>query len=76
MKSIYPRYGHSLAITRGKTWSVATDKPPTCLKPFWPGDVFFACGHMRIDELNAYQMTGADTLGAFSQVKYTNQLKG
>ena len=77
MKPVVPRYGHILYPTQGKTYAIATDKPPAELAGFW-SDLNFACiiggnTHERITDNDARLMVGIIPSGTFTIVKWLNR---
>ena len=77
-REITPRYGHTLYPTQGRTYAIATDKPPAELAGFW-SDLNFACiaggsPHERITDTCAAHIVGVVPVGAFTVVKWLNRL--
>ena len=74
---IIPRYGHTVYPTQGKTYAIATDKPPAELAGFW-SDLNFACiqggnTHERITDNDANILVGVIPSGTFTIVKWLNR---
>lgn len=81
MISINPRYGHRLVPCPGYVYSIANDQPPTELKPFWPGSVFWCRSdndHIRYTDQDIQALVGAvyvnETIAvsSFCSIKYKN----
>ena len=77
IRKLIPRYGHTLRPSQGKTYAIATDKPPAELAGFW-SDLNFACvaggnTHERITDNDACIVVCVIPSGTFTIVKWLNR---